>query len=308
MYVHMYVCMYVCVSSRKPVHAHARCTVATPSLNTLFMHPDVLLQSSVFDGKQVIRDDARRCDGHTPIPMFAESACASCRFRRTAPLCDRKGDVQAETEESNCTAKVEEVEEEAEEERERENESRSPTGNEGPGNKKKEKKKHGGHRWRRRRRKVAKKVLAIKGGARREAWQAKSGKRLQWQPESLDEQWLSREQQRMESKEKAKEKRVACSLLPRMKGSVAMASKEETLNTLGEKPKKLEEFSRKLEKRKELEETQSRLKQNRRLANKMKEGRRDAEAKMKENAKSSRSEDEGNNAMARASRGILEEV
>ena len=178
------------------------------------------------------------------------------------------------------------------------------TGNEGPGNKRKVKKKHGGHRWRRRRRKVAKKVLAIKGRARGEAWQAKSGKRLQWQPESLDEKWLSREQQRMESKEKAKEKRVACFLLPRKKGSVAMASKEETLTTLEERLKKLEEFSRKLEKREELEETQSRLERSRRLANKLKEGRRDAEAKMKENAKSSRSEDEGSIAMAR---GLLEE-
>ena len=140
---------------------------------------------------------------------------------------------------------------------------------------------------------MAKKVLAIKGRARGEAWQAKSGKRLQWQPESLDEKWLSREQQRMESKEKAKEKRVVCFFPRRMKGSVAMASKEETWNTLNEKVKKLEEFSRRLE---ELEETQSRLERSRRLAKKLKEGRRDAEAKMKENAKTRRSEDEGREA------------
>ena len=82
----------------------------------------------------------------------------------------------------------------------------------------------------------------------------------------------------MESKEKAKEKRVVCFFPPRIKGSVAMASKEETWKTLQEKVKKLEKFEESMDK------TRSRLERNRRLAKKLKEGRRDAKAKMKEKA------------------------
>ena len=65
-------------------------------------------------------------------------------------------------------------------------------------------------------------------------------------------------------------------------GSIAMA------------PGVLEEFSRKFEKLKELQKTRSRLEIDRRLAEQMKERRRDAETKMKEKAKQTRrSEDEG---------------